>query len=792
MGAGKRSSPGFSITTANCSNGCGCEEVLEASRTSSRTPSRTCREARPPHKQSRGAASPWMYAGVAATAAGCYVNALWGDFVHDDVPAVTTNKDVLGLTPLRGLLANDFWGTSMALPSSHKSYRPLTTLTFRTDHLVWGLRPVGFHLGNVALHLLACLLVARLAVSVAKLQPPFAALAALLFAAHPVHTEAVAGVVGRADVLAGVFFLLSFLAYHDEWRAPRVGASVLLAVLALLSKETGIMALPVGLLFDLYRTWSAVRRSVRDQAWTEESWRFAQRALKVTLSVALLLLCRWCVLQGSMPRFARQDNPAAFHPDPLAADAELRGGAARLAARLPRLPVPRLAVRVRAARHHTAGRRPQRRHGLRARRPGPRAVPLLRRLRVPAQPLPRPGHRGAHPGLPTRQQPTRHRGLRAGRAGALHAQCGRGAAGGRGGPAAGPLAPGAAAADHPTALGYAVPTRRPGREDRGSKPGLEHQGKPHSVGAAGGAQQRQAALQPRQLAQGLAAGRTRRAALQEGSQAVAGLRVRRQQPGHAAARPGRGRGALPGGHPRAPRARQRALQPGPRLQALEPDGRGGADAGVVPAAGPLVRPRVAAAGLPAASPGRRSVPCAGAPQPLRPRRAVRALAAAAQPCHRGFAPPAPVPARAPREPLGGPRAQGCLPGAAASDAGRGTDGQGPPAGPQVACALPAPRATLGVVAAHGPLLAGGAPPGPLRHPQRGPHRGPHRPHAQRRRPQRRPHLQVRHEPVMTAVWETHRHCRTRLCKTDPLAAFLAERHPKKLPSRLFQPRGPRK
>ncbi|XP_034241137.1 protein O-mannosyl-transferase TMTC1-like isoform X5 [Thrips palmi] len=139
MGAGKRSSPGFSITTANCSNGCGCEEVLEASRTSSRTPSRTCREARPPHKQSRGAASPWMYAGVAATAAGCYVNALWGDFVHDDVPAVTTNKDVLGLTPLRGLLANDFWGTSMALPSSHKSYRPLTTLTFRSP--AWWAEP---------------------------------------------------------------------------------------------------------------------------------------------------------------------------------------------------------------------------------------------------------------------------------------------------------------------------------------------------------------------------------------------------------------------------------------------------------------------------------------------------------------------------------------------------------------------------------------------------------------------------------------------------------------------------
>lgn len=72
-----------------------------------------------------------MYAGVGALAAGCYVNALRGDFVHDDIPAVTTNRDVLGLTPLQGLLRNDFWGTSMAADSSHKSYRPLTTLTFR-------------------------------------------------------------------------------------------------------------------------------------------------------------------------------------------------------------------------------------------------------------------------------------------------------------------------------------------------------------------------------------------------------------------------------------------------------------------------------------------------------------------------------------------------------------------------------------------------------------------------------------------------------------------------------------
>ncbi|KAE8753181.1 hypothetical protein FOCC_FOCC000104 [Frankliniella occidentalis] len=85
---------------------------------------------------SSSSASSWhgplaAYAGVATLALGCYANGLHGEFVHDDVPAVVRNRDVLGLTPLHGLLANDFWGTSMADPHSHKSYRPLTVLTFR-------------------------------------------------------------------------------------------------------------------------------------------------------------------------------------------------------------------------------------------------------------------------------------------------------------------------------------------------------------------------------------------------------------------------------------------------------------------------------------------------------------------------------------------------------------------------------------------------------------------------------------------------------------------------------------
>ena len=61
----------------------------------------------------------------------CYVNGIQGDFVHDDIPAITMNKDVLGVNPVSQLFKNDFWGTPMSDVNSHKSYRPLTTLTFR-------------------------------------------------------------------------------------------------------------------------------------------------------------------------------------------------------------------------------------------------------------------------------------------------------------------------------------------------------------------------------------------------------------------------------------------------------------------------------------------------------------------------------------------------------------------------------------------------------------------------------------------------------------------------------------
>lgn len=71
------------------------------------------------------------YVIVGIVAIGCYVNSINGEFVHDDIPAITLNRDVLGSNRIIETFNNDFWGMPMADVNSHKSYRPLTVLTFR-------------------------------------------------------------------------------------------------------------------------------------------------------------------------------------------------------------------------------------------------------------------------------------------------------------------------------------------------------------------------------------------------------------------------------------------------------------------------------------------------------------------------------------------------------------------------------------------------------------------------------------------------------------------------------------
>lgn len=130
---------------------------------------------------------------VVITLAGflCYYNSLQNGLVHDDKFAVENNPDVFGKTEIVDVFFNDFWGESLKSPKSHKSFRPLCTLTFRLNHYFHGFNPFGYHLVNVLLHVLVCnYFFYLLQEEVFKEKMP-SFFATLMFSTHPVHVEAV-------------------------------------------------------------------------------------------------------------------------------------------------------------------------------------------------------------------------------------------------------------------------------------------------------------------------------------------------------------------------------------------------------------------------------------------------------------------------------------------------------------------------------------------------------------------------------------------------------------------------
>ncbi|XP_008952511.2 protein O-mannosyl-transferase TMTC1 isoform X2 [Pan paniscus] len=209
-------------------------------------------------------------AGAAALLAGasclCYGRSLQGEFVHDDVWAIVNNPDVRPGAPLRwGIFTNDFWGKGMAENTSHKSYRPLCVLTFKLNIFLTGMNPFYFHAVNIILHCLVTLVLMYTCDKTVFKNRGLAFVTALLFAVHPIHTEAVAGIVGRADVLACLLFLLAFLSYNRSLDQGCVGGSfpstvspfflllsLFLGTCAMLVKETGITVFGVCLVYDLF------------------------------------------------------------------------------------------------------------------------------------------------------------------------------------------------------------------------------------------------------------------------------------------------------------------------------------------------------------------------------------------------------------------------------------------------------------------------------------------------------------------------------------------------------------
>ncbi|XP_033491181.1 protein O-mannosyl-transferase TMTC3 isoform X1 [Epinephelus lanceolatus] len=260
---------------------------------------------------------------------GCYWNSLSCGFVFDDVSAILDNKDLRPITPLRNLFLNDFWGTPMAEERSHKSYRPLTVLTFRLNYLFSELSAASYHLLNVVLHGVVCVLFLR--VCRLFLDKTSSLVAALLFAVHPIHTEAVTGVVGRAELLSSIFLLAAFLAYtkstgadHSIVWAP-IALTVILVAAATLCKEQGITVVGICCVHEVFVaqgfTLPMLLDTLRQVLQGKDGFPYAvlQTLLKLivlVISTLLLVIIRVQVIQSQLPVFTRFDNPAAVSPTP--------------------------------------------------------------------------------------------------------------------------------------------------------------------------------------------------------------------------------------------------------------------------------------------------------------------------------------------------------------------------------------------------------------------------------------------------------------------------------------------
>ncbi|HEX5832004.1 MAG TPA: hypothetical protein VFY16_13570 [Gemmatimonadaceae bacterium] len=171
---------------------------------------------------------------------------LHNGFAYDDVPIIRDNVRIHSLDGWWRLFGQSYWPP----PYDAALYRPLVMLGFAVQWVAGGGAAGIFHVVNVVLYAAVCLAMYALAAAVLPRSAAFAA--AALFAAHPVHVEAVGNVVGQAELWAALATLLAVIAYlrqRARGKPTAIGILALCATYALgcLAKEHAVM-LPALLL----------------------------------------------------------------------------------------------------------------------------------------------------------------------------------------------------------------------------------------------------------------------------------------------------------------------------------------------------------------------------------------------------------------------------------------------------------------------------------------------------------------------------------------------------------------
>jgi tetratricopeptide (TPR) repeat protein len=217
----------------------------------------------------------WRVLALWALVLAAYSNSFSAGLVFDSAKVVTEDARIRSVTPqnLRLILREGYWQGS----ATSGLYRPLTTFSYLLNYAVFGngTHPAGYHWVNLALHGVNVALVYLLGMLLLRAAAPAFALAAV-WGLHPLLTESVTNIVGRADLLAAFGVLAGLLCYLKSRSAvgrhklPWVGALLAAQAIGLFSKENAAVLPGIMLLYDL--TWR------ERAAWRERALAYAALA----------------------------------------------------------------------------------------------------------------------------------------------------------------------------------------------------------------------------------------------------------------------------------------------------------------------------------------------------------------------------------------------------------------------------------------------------------------------------------------------------------------------------------
>src|SRR5574341_1373634 len=125
-----------------------------------------------------------------------YINSLDNFFFWNDWTLIIENFLIKDWRNLPEIFTSAFWKPLIGEPN--QIYRPLSLLSFMADFNLWRLNPWGYHLTNIILHVLNSVMSYFL--MRAYVSQTTALSGSVLFAVHPIHTEAVTYISGRADL----------------------------------------------------------------------------------------------------------------------------------------------------------------------------------------------------------------------------------------------------------------------------------------------------------------------------------------------------------------------------------------------------------------------------------------------------------------------------------------------------------------------------------------------------------------------------------------------------------------